>query len=844
LAIGALLIGGLLMATSIGAQTKGFELRVSGSASRSPSNSLAQSTLQGNAYVFTTPDSGVKRVSFYIDDAKMTRPPFRVENWAPFDLAGTASNGSAVPFDTKKLADGAHTITAAVLLTGGSTVVVSSTFNVANAASTVAGAPRPKILFGIGPEADGALKTRLVQEAPVKMLTSWYNGPGDLSWMTGWRTNLVPQAYASGKALHLIVWAGDAEVSFPTKYGTACGRSYPLSDRFLGDMRQLAATYAGSPGGPPLYVTLFTEFQTYPCVDNQWSVTPEVTNYYRALKDRYVEAIAVFHQYAPNSKVSLGWGGWQARWDAPATGGGRSLFGYFADVMRASDFQSFQAMASDSNIKDIKDMTTILGAYGKVLLAHYKPDNGSQTTFDTDLKTVFTDAYLTDLTSAGLFGFSFMDNANLSSSESSYQFVKSAVTRYANTATTIVTAATTISPSTLPGATVGAAYSAQFTVSGPNPPYGSFRVSSGTLPGGLTLTVGGVLSGAPTAGGSFTFTVSATDATNVATASRGLTLTVTAPSGTRLPGIGIAAGADLQTWTSTNLNRQLDDYGRIHARWIRHDFAWDAIQPLQATFNWGGFDQLVSAARARNINVIATITYTPAWANGGHNDHHYQPSSASQFAQFAGQVAARYAPQGVHTYEIWNEPNIGFWQPVPNPLYYAQVLCASYQAIHSADPEAVVITGGTSPAADSSTTVSPQTWLSKLYTNGARSCFDAVGHHPYVDSSSTHGDLGNAWDLMYDAYPPSNLRGIMSNNGDSAKRIFATELGCDRVRLGDTECSYRIQKAMQLWSSFSWAGALAWFIYWDPNVYGLVDGNWNPRPEWSAFQSGATTYFG
>src|SRR5262245_45458704 len=75
-AIGALLIGGLLMASSTGAKTPGFELRVSGSASRSPSNPLAHSTLQGNAYVYTTPVSGVKRVSFYIDDAKMTRAPF------------------------------------------------------------------------------------------------------------------------------------------------------------------------------------------------------------------------------------------------------------------------------------------------------------------------------------------------------------------------------------------------------------------------------------------------------------------------------------------------------------------------------------------------------------------------------------------------------------------------------------------------------------------------------------------------------------------------------------------------------------------------------------------------
>jgi hypothetical protein len=84
----------------------------------------------------------------------------------------------------------------------------------------------------------------------------------------------------------------------------------------------------------------------------------------------------------------------------------------------------------------------------------------------------------------------------------------------------------------------------------------------------------------------------------------------------------------------------------------------------------------------------------------------------------------------------------------------------------------------------------------------------------------------------------------MSNNGDSTKRIYATEVGCNRVALGDSECSSRIQKAAQLWSTYSWAGVLSWFIYWDPNVYGLVDGNWNPRPEWYAYQGGATTSFG
>lgn len=293
---------------------------------------------------------------------------------------------------------------------------------------------------------------------------------------------------------------------------------------------------------------------------------------------------------------------------------------------------------------------------------------------------------------------------------------------------------------------------------------------------------------------------------------------------------GIAAGADMQNWSAGTVGRALDDYGALHARWIRHDFAWDAIEPQRGTYTWAGFDQLVTAARSRGIDVIATITYTPAWANGGHSDHAYAPTAADEFGQFAGAVAGRYAPQGVHTYEIWNEPNIGFWKPTPDPQAYTAVLCSAYQRIHAADPAATVITGGTSPAGDGPSTYSPQTWLSDLYAAGAKPCFDAVGHHPYVDAWAN-------WDAM--ATYTVNLRQIEIAHGDTAKRIWATEVGCNRSSLGDTECSNRISQAFGMWRGYTWAGALLWFTYWDPNIYGLVDGNWSPRPEWFSYQSAA-----
>jgi hypothetical protein len=289
--------------------------------------------------------------------------------------------------------------------------------------------PKPtgkKLLFGMGPEATS--NNRLVREAPVRMLTSWYNGPGDLAWMTAWKGTVVKNAYAAGRPLHLIVWTGDGERSLATKYGTGCGRAYPLSSRFVGDMTRLADTFAGKANGPAFYVTLFTEFQTYPCTDNAWKPNRQTTAYLRALQDRYMRVLHVFHNHAPNARVSLGWGGWQSRWTDTGTGAGRAMIPYFGKVMRASDFQSFQLMDSTIAPSDARAMTSLLGRYGAVMLAHYEPHDAP--TLDADMHALFTDASVADIVRRGLFAFSFMNGTGMDSA-SAYQAAKTAVRTYA-----------------------------------------------------------------------------------------------------------------------------------------------------------------------------------------------------------------------------------------------------------------------------------------------------------------------------------------------------------------------------------------------------------------------------
>ncbi|UYY57372.1 Ig-like domain-containing protein [Sphingomonas sp. S2-65] len=90
-----------------------------------------------------------------------------------------------------------------------------------------------------------------------------------------------------------------------------------------------------------------------------------------------------------------------------------------------------------------------------------------------------------------------------------------AFTQATGTLTLVVSApALTLSPAAgaLPGGTVATAYSQTFTASGGTPPF-SFT-SAGTLPTGLSLSAGGVLSGNPTTAGTFNFTVTATDSSS------------------------------------------------------------------------------------------------------------------------------------------------------------------------------------------------------------------------------------------------------------------------------------------------------------------------------------------
>jgi hypothetical protein len=109
------------------------------------------------------------------------------------------------------------------------------------------------------------------------------------------------------------------------------------------------------------------------------------------------------------------------------------------------------------------------------------------------------------------------------------------------TFTITVTAALTITTATLPNGTVGTAYTATTLAAAGGSGALTWSISTGALPGGITLSSAGSLSGTPTAPGTFTFTVGVTD--GVRTATQSLTITVGVPPGPPATITGLPATA-------------------------------------------------------------------------------------------------------------------------------------------------------------------------------------------------------------------------------------------------------------------------------------------------------------
>jgi large repetitive protein len=156
-----------------------YELRLSLSPDRSGAVALAGSTVSGKIYVFTSPDANVVQVRFFLDDPTMSGTPRLVEKSKPFDFDGTNKDGTAKPFDTATLANGSHTITAALHLSDATTQVVSATFTVNNRRLVLS---QETASFAV--EFGGSGASKALEVATNDAATVPYTASDNATWLT------------------------------------------------------------------------------------------------------------------------------------------------------------------------------------------------------------------------------------------------------------------------------------------------------------------------------------------------------------------------------------------------------------------------------------------------------------------------------------------------------------------------------------------------------------------------------------------------------------------------------------------------------------------------------------
>lgn len=285
-------------------------------------------------------------------------------------------------------------------------------------------------------------------------------------------------------------------------------------------------------------------------------------------------------------------------------------------------------------------------------------------------------------------------------------------------------------------------------------------------------------------------------------------------------GIGIAAGGTLQFDSAAEQERYLSAARDLGASWLRFDFTWNDIQRSDAGhYDWARYDALVSRAQQHGLSVLGVIAYPPPWARDRQcaGSQMCRPRDPAEYGRFAGAVAARYGPRGVHAFEIWNEPNITvFFQPAADAGYYTRMLTAASSAVRAADPRAVVVTGGTAPAATGGGNLAPLDFVRGIYAAGAQGRFDVLGHHPYCyagsfDCPGTPAGW-SAWTQM--SGTGTSLRSLMAAHGDAGKKIWATEFGAPtsgRSSVDERQQARMLSTGVRLFSGYSWGGPL--FLY-------------------------------
>jgi len=204
----------------------------------------------------------------------------------------------------------------------------------------------------------------------------------------------------------------------------------------------------------------------------------------------------------------------------------------------------------------------------------------------------------------------------------------------------------------------------------------------------------------------------------------------------QIPPAVIPAGVGVNIHFVTGHARDLDLITNAGFRFVRMDFSWEATERKAGVYDWTEYDELTAHLEQRGLRALYILDYVnglyepmvdarravgePSAERHVASPRH--PESVAAFARWAAAAAVHF--RGRHVlWEIYNEPNGGFWRPKPDAAEYTTLALATARAIREAEPSATII----APA------MSGFDWryMETFLQSGVLEFLDCVSVHPY-----------------------------------------------------------------------------------------------------------------
>ena len=168
-----------------------------------------------------------------------------------------------------------------------------------------------------------------------------------------------------------------------------------------------------------------------------------------------------------------------------------------------------------------------------------------------------------------------------------------------------------------------------------------------------------------------------------------------------------------------------DKMVELGAGTARVDFGWDVIEgACKGCFDWRATDAMRDEARRTHLQLFATLSYAPKWANGGQSPT-YPPLNYQDWYDFVLAVASRYK-NDIFYWGLWNEPNLDGFMKGTDLRVYRSLVVMAHAAIRTANPLAYIV------GPEVSWHATKDGWF-EAAMNDYGDLFDIVAVHWYLD---------------------------------------------------------------------------------------------------------------